>query len=214
MSKKKRKQNTIKNIIIILIIIFLILVLNKCTITEEHYSAENIPVTKTEEIEHIIENCSNMTYEWGYSWGGWFPETNNEIKTRFTLQNMEDIAGLFVISFAFFDNTIHPFSDYEGINYDNVREELPWDQASMHLNNIEKYLGPGETILLTPSAKKKNSTGVYWIYADVGEPTYEKCTTMSIYESKNRTTLERKKVQQNTTSIVPLWKYLIYKIKN
>ncbi len=129
------------------------------------------------------------------------------------LKNLEDKRGKYRLQFAFFDESVHPFSIYQGVNYDLVRQQLPWESAAMHSPNFSYNLGPYEEVSVSHYVEKSDPDAEYWVYADIIAPTYEKCGKIvkNITEIQNVTkivnlTYETKK---NISYSKSLWKIIV-----
>ena len=131
------------------------------------------------------------------------------ISATYYLTNLEDKAGVFEVDFAFYDNTKYNYTDFEGIDYDAVENELLWEYATMHANNLKNKIGAGETILFAPSVNKKNSSGIYWIYAKVTPPTRYVCENEVYNVTKNRTVMQEQMFKRNVTTAKSLWSIII-----
>ncbi|RMF55019.1 hypothetical protein D6745_03300, partial [Candidatus Woesearchaeota archaeon] len=147
-------------------------------------------------------------YEYEYSWEGWEPEVNNTIATRFKLTNLENKKGVFTVRFAFFDEAEHPFGAFQGVNYDEVKNVLPWSSASMW-SNITQEIEGRSSAMFVPSVKKKNSTSTYWAYAIVEPPKREKCVTKYNYTKINKTIMVNRTVRVNKTETISLLDLII-----
>ena len=157
----------------------------------------------------IVRNCSIVEHNWDYTWENWLPEESGMITAAFRLANFEDRSGMFRINFAFFDNSTYPYDEYDGINYDQVQDRLPWSAADMHVYNMSHNIGPRESVLFTPSVRKKNPSSVYWIYADVSVPEYRKCVTTYVQMMKNDSETIKRPVVKKIKKTVSLWQILV-----
>lgn len=210
--EKKSKQSILIKAIIILLVIHLFLTLSRCTTTKEEYVNKEVPINEPETIEESFENCTEKEFDWDYKWEGWYPGEGQIITQRFRLYNYDIKRGVFKVDFAFFDDSEYPYENYEGKRYDSIKSQLPWNSASMWVNNVTQSLGPYQKILLTPSVEKKDPAKVYWAIADVTVPTYEKCTTEYYYTKRNKTIMVNKSFKRNVTTTKSLWQLLVNSI--
>jgi len=210
-----RKRSIIK-IIVVVLIIHIILILTKCTIVDEEEFYENVSY-EIESNYTDLDNfstikCEERDYLWRYQWEGWNEEVDNKISPNFRLINLENKSGKFDVEFAFFDDSVHRFADYQGIEYDNVRKQLPWNTAAMHSPMLSYNLEPYGEVLITGEVEKEKSDGVYWVYADVVVPKLDDCFEVMIYDEieRNKTVVEYRmeKRKRNVTKKVRLWDLL------
>ncbi len=208
-SKKKEFKKSFIRFIVIILVIHLFLVLSRCTVVEERM----VPVESLDTNETTVmkptQECNKTEYEWDYEWGEWYPEYDQQISVGFTLINKENRPGVFKVNFAFFDESEYKYDNYENRHYDSVRDELEWDYASMWMNGIDREIESGDSVMIIANAKKKNPASVYWVYADVKPPVYDKCVTKFTTSLKNITTTVTQNKSRNVTTTKSLWDILI-----
>lgn len=207
--KKRRLLLLIIKIILIILLIHLILILTKCSTTDTVTAEEKIPIVETELADELTEVCEDEEFKWSYQWGEWNPEVDGVISTNFFLINDEPRVGTFIVNFAFFDNSLYPYEKFAGIDYDLVRDILPWDAAEMWAEDVKVKLGSYESILITPTAKKVNQNTQYWVYADVTEPTYRSCYNNYKLVEKNKTSYETRQYIRYNNNTITLWDYVL-----
>ena len=161
-------------LIILLLIIHLILLLVKVPVKADKEVMKEVPYNSTEiyylqEKQTVIE-CSNISYQWDYSWLEWQPEKDNMISPTLEIQNKDKNPGEFIVYFAFFNNAVYDYENYKGKNYEEVRSRLPWNSASMYSRKEIVYLNPGEKRQVVIYTEKAQTTGIYWSYAVTESP--------------------------------------------
>ncbi len=189
MHKRKHIKRRIILVLMALLIVHIILVLIKIPSRIVSFDEVEIPYNYIENytfIHNISEQeCVDKKFKWDYRWGGWLPEKNSSISPIYNLINLEKRPGQFRVQFAFFDESVHPFSNYQNKDYELVKYDLPWDMASMHSPILSFNIGPEEKITITEYVAKKDSEGVYWTYADVIPPIYKECFNKTfVYEEQ------------------------------
>jgi len=110
MQKKRKKRIWL----VILIIICAILYFVKINFLgeENYYTSEPYQFNSTSVKTERLCQFQNYTYE--YQWEGWYPEQGNLITPQYRLYNTDTETGTYEVHFAFFDEAIYPFSQFEG----------------------------------------------------------------------------------------------------
>jgi len=207
MQKKRKKRIWL----VILIIICAILYFVKINFLgeENYYTSEPYQFNSTSVKTERLCQFQNYTYE--YQWEGWYPEQGNLITPQYRLYNTDTETGTYEVHFAFFDEAIYPFSQFEGVAYNTIENALPWDQAAMHSKKVNVTLGSGKDALLIMPTRKPKSNAIYWAYARVKTPSHYVC------EESISTDVEKKDIKyRNVTHVrqvkesMRLYQYLIY----
>jgi hypothetical protein len=207
--KKHRKKTFVIRIVIILLLIHIILVLSKCTIVEEGYEYIETPTKTYKVVTESFDNCTLREHQWSYGWEGWNPEKDQVISPVFLLENLEDKSATFTVSFAFFEQSEHPYEKYQNIDYEKIRDILPWESASMFANNIVQSIGGKEEVIISPSAVREKVDGIYWVYADVKVPSYNDCKTEITEKTVEKTEMVKERVKRNKRVTRSWWDILL-----
>jgi hypothetical protein len=212
---KKEKYKKIIRIALILLVIYVFLQLSKVSVTREEVFEEEVPYTPSEGEEVQVGECYEKDFNYRYSWEGWIPEDRGYISPEMRLENLEERSGEFKVQFAFFDDTKYPFSEYQGKDYDLVKERLAWSDASMLSETVSHTLGSMDDVLITVATKKKEENGVYWVYADITPPRYVDCNYTTVYRNNtgNSVAYRTESVKKNATTKISLLEYILGKIK-
>lgn len=212
LNEKNQRRRWIKAILIILIILA-ILFLSRCSVTVNEVQAKEVPKTRIKTVYEPVQNCEEREYGYSYSWEGW-DIGENTIATNFRLSNLEKKAGTFKVDFAFFDESKYRFDDYKGLTYDLVQDKLPWDKASMRVDNVERKIDPEGNVLIVPSVTKADKNGVYWAYAYVHPPTLNDCRSETVAVEVNTTYNSTEAVKTTTVKSMSLWSIIVMKIRD
>jgi len=210
--KKKKRKQILLMLLIIILVIHLVLVLSRCTVARVENEVALVPYNETRYFEKPMQSCSDAEYYWDYEWRGWENAGPGKVTPIFRITNLEDMPGTFRINFAFFDESQHHYKDYEGILYALVKEKLPWNAASMTVDNVEQYLGSGKSVTLFPSAEKLNPDAVYWAYADVHPPIYQNCTTFLENTTQDVLMYRNQTISKKVSRTASLWELLVERI--
>ena len=208
--EKRPKTGLLLEIIIVILLLHLFLVFTKCTTIKQKETVEEI--SKKVNITESVERCYQQEFLWDYGWGEWSAPNSEVATVKFTITNLEDREGTFIVNFAFFDESLYPFDDYRGIRYEDVREDLRWDMASMHLDNITKTLKPKEAVPLHASVKKEDPGKSYWVYADVIAPNYTRCEVDVNTTALNANKTIKRPMTENVTETKTLLQISISKL--
>jgi len=218
--KRGFSYKKIIGILILLILIHLTLILSRISVTREEYVDEEVSheITETYNGEEpvVVEECYMREFNYEYFWEGWIEEMGGFISPKLRVANAEDQIGEFKVHFAFFDMARFPFEEYQGKNYELVKEKLSWNDAAMHSKTVTQSIGHYGNVLITIATKKKEEGAVYWVYADIEAPKIRECNSTTIYENKikNRTitNYRMERVKKNVTNTLSLWDILITSI--
>lgn len=219
---KKRLRRRVVGIIILLLTIHLILILIKIPVLRESFLMQYVTYEYIENYTYFNnfteQKCMNEPFRWEYRWEGWNPLNSDYVSPIYRLVNLEDAAGAFSVEFAFFDESLYRYSDYEGIEYALVSDKLPWGAASMHSPVVLYNLTGKEERIISVSVKKADRTKSYWVYAHVVPPDNIECLDIpSDYieaRSRNYTMRSSENIRANITSRITLWDFLINKFIN
>ncbi|HLG23525.1 MAG TPA: hypothetical protein VI564_01185 [Candidatus Nanoarchaeia archaeon] len=218
---RKRRKQLIILCLIILIVIHIILNLIKISYTEtavvevtEPYESEtnkNLGDLKS------VDRCYKSDYVWNYTWEGYSDNENQKIVPRFRLYNYELLPGNYYIEFGFFDESIHHYARYQGIDYEKVKDELPWNEASMQSENLTVYMEAGQSKLITASVSRKDPKVTYWTYALVTVPKRTICEKILVKDNSTKTKTETKyrtvEKEQDVTTRITLWQWLMIRLR-
>ena len=133
------------------------------------------------------------------------------ISPLFRLFNLEDRRGTYYVQFGFFEQSRYDFARFKDKPYTTVVDELPWDAAAMHSDNITVNIGAGQSRVVTSLTKKPNPSEAYWVYAIVTEPNYLKCETVELETNAKttNTTAYNNTRTEEATEYKTLWELFI-----
>lgn len=186
-------------IILTILIIHVLLNVIRIPLTTETLVSVSGNASYDESTEEKTERqCFTKEHEWNFEWEGYNDVGIQSISPKIRLYNAEDRSGTYHLQFGFFDQSKYNFERFREKKYDTVRDILPWSSASMYSENITVPIGANEDRLITSFTPKPDPGGIYWVYALITAPSYNKCETTVIYI--NKTSLSSRNVSQQISN--------------